>query len=394
VLAVDNGSTDGSADLLERVLGRRRVLRLAQDRGFGGAVARALSLPAAAEADFVLLLHDDVALAPDAVERMVEAAGRVPGVGAVGPKVLDWERDRELREVGFSADRFGYRHSPVEADELDQGQYDAPREVLFVSSAAMLVARAAWARAGLPDERLTPADGDLDYGWRLRLSGFRVLVTPSAVVHHRSAGRSGERPGGPTLRGRYRTERAAMAALLTNYRLLTLLWILPLYAVQGIARLVLYLLTRRFDRVGEVVAGWGWNVVHLPGTVRRRVRAQALRRVPDREIARFMSPATTRLTRWAQQASSLVLGRRVGWVEEGEELEAPPLPRRVASVVAAHPVAVASIAAVVFTLVAFRGVLFVPRIEGGALPVFPESASDFFTALATPWRTHSAWAAS
>jgi hypothetical protein len=59
----------------------------------------------------------------------------------------------------------------------------------------------------------------------------------------------------------------------------------------------------------------------------------------------------------------------------------------VASVVAAHPVAVASIAAVVFTLVAFRGVLFVPRIEGGALPVFPESASDFFTALATPWRT-------
>jgi GT2 family glycosyltransferase len=386
VLAVDNASTDGSGELLDRVVGHRRVLRLDEDRGLAGAVRRALEVPAAKEADFILLLHDDVTLAPDAVERLVEAAGRVPGVGVVGPKVLDWERDRMLREVGFSADRFGYPQSPLEEGELDQGQYDAPREVLFVSSTAMLVARAAWTRAGLPDDRLTPADGDLDYCWRLRLAGFRVMVTPSAIVHHLQAGGAGQRPGGPRPRDRYRVERAALAALLTNYRLVTLLWVLPLYVVQGLGWIVLFLLARRFDRAGEVMAAWGWNVAHLPGTFRRRVRAQALRRVPDREIGRFMSPATARLTRWGQQASSLVVGRRTAWVEEGEELEAPPLPRRVASVVAAHPVAVASIAAAVFTLVAFRGVLFVPRIEGGALPVFPDSPADFFGALAAPWR--------
>jgi GT2 family glycosyltransferase len=384
VLAVDNASSDGSADLLDRVLGSRRVIRLERDLGFGGAVRRALEVPAAREADFVLFLHDDVALAPEAVERMAETAARVPGIGAVGPKVLDWDREQHLREVGFSADRFGYPQSPIEEDELDQGQYDAPRDVLFVSSAAVLVSRAAWTRAGSPDRRLSPADGDLDYGWRLRLAGFRVLVTPSAVAYHRGA--LEERAGAPPKRGRYRAERSALAALLANDRLVTLLWVLPLYAVQGVGRIVLYLLTRRFDRAGEVLAGWGWNIAHLPSTVRHRVRAQSLRQVPDREVARFMSPATARLTRWAQQASALVLGRRTAWVEEGEELEAPPLPRRVASVVAAHPVAVASLVAVVLTLVAFRGVLFVPRIEGGVLPVFPDSAADFFRALAAPWR--------
>jgi GT2 family glycosyltransferase len=386
VLAVDNASTDGSVDLLERVVGRRRVIRLGEDRGFGGAVRRALEVPAAREADFVLLLHDDITLAPDAVERLVEAAGRVPGVGVVGPKVLDWERDRGLREVGFSADRFGYPQSPLEEGELDQGQYDAPREVLFVSSAAMLVSRAAWTRAGLPDERLAPADGDLDFCWRLRLAGFRVLVTPSAIVQHLRAGGSGRRPGGPVPRARYRVERAALAALLTNYRLVTLLWVLPLYAVQGVGWMVLFILARRFDQAGQMMAAWGWNVAHLTSTFRRRVRAQALRRVPDREVGRFMSPATARLTRWGQQVSGLLLGRRTAWVPEGDELEAPPLPRRVASVVAAHPVAVVSLTAVVFTLVAFRGVLFVPGIEGGALPVFPDSPADFFGALAAPWR--------
>lgn len=387
MIGVDNASSDGSAEMLERVLGARRVLRLEDDRGFAGAVRSALDVPAAGQADYVLLLHDDVALEPDAVERLVEAAQKVPAVGIVGPKVLDWDGSGVLQEVGFSADRFGYPHSPLEEGELDQGQYDAPREVLFVSSAAMLVSRAAWSRVGLPDPRLTPADGDLDYCWRTRLSGFRVMVTPAAVVHHRSAGALGERSEAPPVGRRYRIERASLAALLINDRLLTLLWILPLYAVQGLGRLVLYLVSRRFDGAADVVRAWGWNLVHFPGTLRRRVRAQSLRSVPDREIARFMSPATARLTRWAQQASGLVLGRRTGWVEEGDELEAPPLPRRVASVIAAHPVAVASIAATVFTLVAFRGVLFVPHIEGGALPVFPPEAADFFGALASPWRT-------
>jgi GT2 family glycosyltransferase len=387
VLGVDNASTDRSGELLERALGPRRVIRLDRDDGFPAAVRRALDVPAAGEADFILLLHDDVMLAPDAVERMIEATTRLSDVAVVGPKVLDWEHPRELREVGWSADRFGYPHSPLEEGELDQGQYDAPREVLSVSTATMLVSREAWSRVGLPDDRLTPADGDLEFCWRVRLAGFRVMVSPAAVVHHLAASRSEQRPGAPAPRRRYRIERTALVSILTNDRLVTLLWVLPLYAVQGVGRFVVYLLTRRFDRAGEVMSAWGWNVVHLPGTVRRRFRAQALRQVPDRDVGRFLSPATARLTRWGQQASALILGRRTARVEEGDELEAPPLPRRLASVVTAHPVAIAMIAASIFTLVAFRSVLFVPGIEGGVLPVFPDSSTQFFEALASPWRT-------
>lgn len=387
VIAVDNGSTDGSADLLERALGSRRVLRLPEDRGFGGAVQRALAIPAAEEADFVLLLHDDVLLGPEALIRLVEAAQRVQGAGVVGPKVRDWEDPQVLREVGFSSDRFGYPNSPLEEDEIDQGQYDAPREVLFVSSAAMLVARGAWGRAGQPDDRLAPSDGDLDFCWRVRLSGYRVLVAPSAVALHRMAGRREERPGAQPFRGRYRIERAALASLLVNYRLVTLLWVLPLYALQGLGRLGLYVVTRRLSGAADLLRAWGWNLVHLPGTFRRRVRAQSVRRVPDREIARFMSPAGARLQRWIQQGSAVLVGTRAAKVEEGEELEAPPLHRRAASVFAAHPVGVGWVVAAILTLAAFRGVLFVPHIEGGALPTFPNAAADFFREFLAGWRS-------
>jgi GT2 family glycosyltransferase len=388
VLAVDNGSRDGSGDLLASFLGPRRVIRLEEDQGFPGAVRRAMETPAAAEADYLLLLHDDTVLTPGTVSSLVEAAGRIPGVGAVGPKVMDWESPRVLREVGFATDRFGYAYSPLEEEEIDQGQYDAPREVLFVSSAAMLVAGDAWKRAGPPDERLRHGGMDLDFCWRIRLSGFRVLVAPAAVVQHGAVGERGERRAGPPRRERYVAERAGLLSLLKNYRVLTLAWVLPIYLVQGIARLALYVVSRRFDRAGQVLGAWGWNFIHLLGTAARRARAQAVRQVPDREIARFMAPAGTRLSRWALQASSLLVRRpSEGTAEPGEEVEAVPLGRRVASLATAHPVAVGLSVAVVVTLVAFRGVLFVPHIEGGALPVFPADPGAFFREFGAGWRS-------
>lgn len=386
VLAIDNASTDGSGEILERALGPKRVIRLGEDRGLAGSIRRVMEVPAVRTVDFLLLMHDDVGLAPQAVARLVEEAGRVPGAGAVGPKILDWD-GRVLREVGLSTDRFGYPHSPLEDGEIDQGQYDAPREVLFVSSAAMLVSRAALDRVGPPDDRLAPARDDLDFCWRMRLAGYRVLVTPRAVAVHRMARQRGERSGAPAPRPRYETERAALAAILVNYRLVTLAWILPLYGIQGLSRLILYLLARRFDRAAEVLSAWGWNLAHLPGTISRRVRVQATRRVSDREIARFMSPAGAWLQRWATQASGVLVGGRAAQVEEGEELEAPPLRERVASVVSDHPVAIAWIGAAIVTFVAFRDVLFVADIEGGAYPVFPPNASSFFEAFASAWRS-------
>jgi len=103
VVAVDNASTDGSREALVQALGERRVLGLDEDRGIAGALRAASELPAAQAADHLLIVHDDTTLAPDAVARLVETAEGIHGVervGVVGPKVVDWEDPRILREVG------------------------------------------------------------------------------------------------------------------------------------------------------------------------------------------------------------------------------------------------------------------------------------------------------
>src|SRR5437879_5886419 len=142
----------------------------------------------------------------------------VVGVGVCGPKVVDWEEPRVLREIGLSTDRFGYPYSPLEEGEIDQGQYDRIREVLYVSSCAMLVAKEVWNRIGPLDDRLSPMQEDLDFCWRARVAGFRVLMTPTALARHREATVRGERAGAaPAVRERYFRERAAPASILKTY---------------------------------------------------------------------------------------------------------------------------------------------------------------------------------
>jgi GT2 family glycosyltransferase len=389
VVAVDNGSTDGTSELLAQALGEQRVLRLDEDHGFAGAVRAAVELPAAQAADYLLVMHDDTALEPDAVDRMVAAAEGIRGVervGIVGPKVVDWADPRMLREVGRSTDRFGHPYSPLQDGELDQGQYDRVLEVLFVSSCAMLISRDAWQRTGAFDERFAGHHDDLDFCWRARLAGFRVLMTPLAVARHRGVTASGERPAEHRRRSaRYYGERAALAAMLKDYGVPTLLWLLPVYLASGLVRLVALAITRRFDDAFDLLAAWGWNVVHLPGTVRRRVRAQSVRSVRDRSIRRFMS-SSLRLPRWFERAEEF-LDEGFDEIDLDHEPVARPLRARAAALALGHPVLLATAVGVALGALAVRHFVGPEPVSGGVLPAFPGHAGDFFRELVSGVRT-------
>ena len=377
VIAVDNGSTDGTLEILRRALGDGRVVALGENRGVAGALTAATQLPPAQSADYLLLVHDDAALAPDAVERLLEGAEGIKGVervGIVGPKIVDWDEPRILREVGRSTDRFGHPYTPLQDGELDQGQYDRVLEVLFVSSAVMLVSRGAWQRTGPFDERFEGHHDDLDFCWRARLAGFRVLMTPLATARHRDATARGERGQEQRSRStRYYAERAALASMLKDYGVLTLLWLLPAYTVLGVARILFLAVSRRFEDAFDLLAAWGWNILHLPGTLRRRIRAQSVRSVADRKIRPFMA-STFRLPRWFERAEEIL--------DEGlEELEdeelGRPLPRRAAGVAAGHPVLLGSILAIGLGALAVRH-LVGPEVLSGARsrPSRPISATS------------------
>ena len=195
VIGVDTGSRDHSAALLEQALGKANVTVVDQPRsGMGGAVMAGLKALAQWPADdrrrrrrateWIWLLHDDAAPAPEALAELLHAVERAPSVTVAGCKQLDWHAERRLIDVGLSTSRWAERLTLIDADELDQGQYDGRSDTFAVNSAGMLVRRDIWEQLGGFDPALPGSGDDVDFCWRNRLAGHRVVVVPSARMFH------------------------------------------------------------------------------------------------------------------------------------------------------------------------------------------------------------------
>jgi GT2 family glycosyltransferase len=382
LLVVDNGIRDGFGALLRRRIPSDRLLRLHRKLGYGAAVTAALRHEAVADADYVLLLHDDLALAPDAVPRLVEALEADSSLWIVGPKLRQWDEAELLQDVGMTIDQFGRADSPLEPPELDQGQHDHPRDVLYVSTAGMLVRRRVFARLGGFDERYPVMRDDLDLCWRAWLAGGRVTVVPEAVGYHVAAMSALHRPvaAGESWEARYVAERHTIATLLKNVAAVRLLWLVPVLIVLLPAKVLAFLLTRRVDDARAVAWAVGWNVRELPRTLERRSRVQALRRVSDQELTGLFSPVWARLRAYAEAVGGRLRGAQP-WVPAsttpGGEAGRHPFRR-----LRAHPVAWSALALFCAYVAGLLKLLGRGPVVGGQIAPWPDSPHAFLEAYA------------
>ncbi|MEV7998983.1 glycosyltransferase family 2 protein [Pseudarthrobacter oxydans] len=191
-IGVDAGSRDDSKVLLQRALGEANVISQQRAKGgMGAAVSAGLAelalwrgSGAPDRADWIWLLHDDAAPAPQALAELLSAVERAPSVTVAGCKQLDWHEERKLIDVGLSTSRWAERLTLIDADELDQGQYDGRSDTFAVNSAGMLVRRDIWEQLGGFDPALPGSGDDVDFCWRNRLAGHRVVVVPAARMFH------------------------------------------------------------------------------------------------------------------------------------------------------------------------------------------------------------------
>lgn len=285
---VDTGSEDNSAELLRRALGEANVTSHVEPKtGFGGAVAHAVAGLAPAPdddaAEWIWLLHDDAAPAPDALAELLHAVERAPSVTVAGCKQLGWESAHRLVDVGLSTSRWAERLTLIDTDEFDQGQHDARSDTFAVNSAGMLIRRDVWELLRGFDPALPGNGDDVDFCWRNWLAGNRVIVVPSAHMFH------AERQ--PYSRGNFAAARKSQVHLRLKH---TPWWKVPLHAVGALfgslLRLVLSIVLKDpgqgFAHLAATVAALGRPLAIL----RARRQAAKTRRVQRSVIRGLQTP--------------------------------------------------------------------------------------------------------
>jgi GT2 family glycosyltransferase len=183
-IVVDNASTDGSPDLVQRFKESAAypilLIRNSVNRGFCGANNQGIK---AARGQFIALLNNDAEAAPGWLEQLLDAFNRSPDVGMAASKILVWEDPRQIDKVGHLIWLDGQNRGRG-SGEMDTGQYDLEEEVLWPDGAACMYRKSMLDEIGGFDEDLFAYGDDAELGLRARIAGWTCIYMPRAVVRH------------------------------------------------------------------------------------------------------------------------------------------------------------------------------------------------------------------
>ena len=184
VVVVDNGSTDGSHEMLAARFPSARVVAFGENRGFSVAVNAGIR---ASAGDVVALLNNDTRPDPEWIAALVDALALHPEIGFCASRMLRMDDPRQLDNAGITY-RFDGLAETRGAHELDGPAWRVPLEIFGACAGAAAYRRTLFDEVGLFDERYFAYHEDTDLSFRAQLRGFRCLYVPAAVVHHHRGG--------------------------------------------------------------------------------------------------------------------------------------------------------------------------------------------------------------
>lgn len=189
-ILVDNGSEPPLAPAITGRFPAVEVLRLEDNLGFAGGYNAGIRRALAGGATAILLLNNDTLAAPDALDHLVAALDAAPDAGLITAKIYYANEPRRIWTVGANLNVVLDLKDNGQ-NEIDAGQWDAPRDVDFAPFCAILVRRAVFEQVGLLDEAYFLYYEDMDYCRRARLAGWRIRLSPDAHVLHAVSASSG-----------------------------------------------------------------------------------------------------------------------------------------------------------------------------------------------------------
>ena len=193
IIVVENGSTDGSDELLASYGNKIIVLKQEKNLGFAGGVNVGIRYAIDNRFDYVALFNNDAVADKHWLSELVKPMLKNVKIGITTPKMLKSDK-KTIDAVGTEYSIYGAPF-PRGRNEVDTGQYDDPTEVFGGAGGASMYRTKMFTDVGLFDEDFFAYYEEDDINFRARLKGWQVMTAPTAVVYHDIGGTSGKIKG-------------------------------------------------------------------------------------------------------------------------------------------------------------------------------------------------------
>jgi GT2 family glycosyltransferase len=180
VIVVDNGSTDGSREMIEEKYPHVRLLKLPYNMGFAIACNEGIK---ASNAEYIVLLNNDIEVTSDWLRELYEGMERHPECGMGTTKMMFLDQ----RDVFYNTGDLFHSWSAGGGrgqGEKDLGQYEREEYVFGACAGAGIYRRDFFNKVGLFDEDFFIFAEDVDLNMRGQLQGLKTVYLPKAKVYH------------------------------------------------------------------------------------------------------------------------------------------------------------------------------------------------------------------
>jgi len=278
IFLVDNGSRlEAYQDFFNRHGENPKIefIRSEKNLGFGAGCNLALNK---ISAGYIAFLNNDTEVEKDWLEPIIGYMEAHPEVGACQPKIKDIARKDYFEYAGAAGgfmDVYGYPFSRGRifyTVEKDEGQYDNIVDLAWCSGTAMVTKKEALEKVGYFDEIFFMYSEEVDWCWRLKRVGYRLISLPDSVVYHHGMGTM---KMSRSYKKTFYLHRNSLIVLLKNYNIRSLIKYLPGRVFLDIVSFFYYLIQHPFNlNWFAVIRAYSSLIIHWPMIIKKRREAK------------------------------------------------------------------------------------------------------------------------
>ncbi len=290
IILVDNCSTDGSIEEVEKLCGDNAKLKIIRHRE--NRYSKGLNEGAkASKGKYVVYFNNDIIVDPTYLKEAIDVFEERNDVAIIQGKLLSYFDHSKIDSIGETMDLFG---NPITIGwrEKDVGQYDQEQEILSASGSASIIRKSIFDEIGYFGEEYFIGYEDMDLALRVRAKGYKVLYTPKAIVYHMRG--VTDLSDELRVRVRWHFNKNRIMTMVKNYSIKSLFKALPVTILIYFLTFIWESIIKRKPRLGWTrITALLWNLKELGNILKQRARIQSgLKTKTESDIMSLMPQKT------------------------------------------------------------------------------------------------------
>ncbi|MCX6231523.1 MAG: glycosyltransferase family 2 protein [Bacteroidetes bacterium] len=191
VIIADNASSDDSLAFMQATYPEIRIIKNNENGGFSKGYNDAL---AQVDAEYYVLLNSDIEVTENWIKPVINLMDSDASIAVCQPKLRSYAEREKFEYAGAAGgfiDKYGYpfcRGRLFQSLETDNGQYNDSCEIFWATGAAMFVRAELYHKYGGLDNDFFAHMEEIDFCWRLKNEGFKIMYCADSVVFHVGGG--------------------------------------------------------------------------------------------------------------------------------------------------------------------------------------------------------------